>query len=61
MKPIYYITFYGYYEKADGTLSKRISSFSTKDTCIDFKPGDTVCHKRRFFHIAKVEYERIEV
>ena len=59
MKPIYIIEFIGRYEKSDGTLSKRNSSFTVKDTCTDFKVGGTVIHKSRFFHIDEIKYTRI--
>lgn len=59
MKPIYYITFTGYYELKNGKLSSRKSTFSLKDTNTDFSVGDTVIHKGRFFHIIDIEYEKI--
>ena len=60
MKPIYYIEFTGRYISSDGKLSRKQISFSTKDTCTDFKIGNTLIHKGRFFKIEKVEYTKIE-
>ena len=56
MKQIYYITFKGRYE-INGRLSKKSTSFSLKDTYTDFKAGNTLLHKGRFFHIDEVIYE----
>lgn len=60
MKQIYYITFIGRYENDEGKASRKRLSFSQKDTCTDFKSGDLLIHKGRWFRVEEVIYEPIE-
>ena len=57
--PLYLIEFIGRYEMKDGTLSKRKSSFTAKNSHVDFKIGGTVIHNGKFFHIEKIFFSKI--
>ena len=56
---LYLIEFIGRYEMKDGTLSKRKTSFTAKNSNVDFKIGGTVIHNGRFFHIENIKFSRI--
>lgn len=61
---MYYITFTGYRVKngvlsKNLQLSKRSSSWSSKDKRNDFKPGNIVNHKGAFYVVKSVKYEKI--
>lgn len=61
MKQIYYVTFYGrYWLPKLKRYSTKSSSFSFKQTDIDFSIGCTVYHDRRLFIVDRIDAVPIE-